>query len=94
MTTIRSFLSGKKTYITAVLGLIATLISWYMGQIDTQMAIAAIWSCLQSVFIRRAIAKNETLPSSTQVPVITQGFYAGSVAQNAPAQGQAEIPQV
>jgi hypothetical protein len=56
MNKVREFLKGKKTYITAVIGLLGALVAWADGQIDTVALLAAVWAAAQAVFIRAGIS--------------------------------------
>jgi hypothetical protein len=56
MTKIRDFLKGKKTYITAAIGLIGAIVAWSDGQIDMAGLIAAAWAAAQTCFIRAGVA--------------------------------------
>jgi hypothetical protein len=49
------WLKGKKTYITAVLGMLATGIAYLNGEVGGAVAIAAIWTALQTAFLRAGI---------------------------------------
>lgn len=55
MNRVREFLKGKKTYITAAVGLAGAVVAWADGQIDTVALLAAAWAAAQSAFIRAAI---------------------------------------
>jgi hypothetical protein len=55
MNAIREFLKGKKTYITAAIGLLGAVAAWADGQIDTLALGAAVWAALQACFIRAGI---------------------------------------
>ena len=57
MTKIREFLKGKKTYITAAIGLMSAIVAWSEGQIDAVALASAVWAALQMCFIRAGIAK-------------------------------------
>jgi hypothetical protein len=56
MTKIRDFLKGKKTYITAVVGVLGALVAFGDGQIDVTGLIAAVWAAAQTCFIRAGVA--------------------------------------
>ncbi len=56
MKRIREFLKGKKTYITAAIGLLGAVVAWADGQIDGVALLAAVWAAAQTVFIRAGIA--------------------------------------
>jgi small-conductance mechanosensitive channel len=56
MNKVRAFLQGKKTYITAAIGLLGALAAWADGQIDTVALLASLWAAAQAIFIRAGIA--------------------------------------
>lgn len=56
--TIRDFLAGKKTYITAVVGILTALIAWSGGELTDLQVIGAIWVALQVIFIRSGNKKD------------------------------------
>lgn len=56
MNRVRDFLKGKKTYITAAIGLLGALAAFGDGQIDLTGLIAAAWAATQTCFIRAGIA--------------------------------------
>jgi len=49
---LREFLRGKKTYITAAIGLLGAVVAWADGQIDGVALLAAVWAAAQACFIR------------------------------------------
>ena len=55
MTKFRNFLSGKKTYLTAAIGVLGAVIAFGDGQIDVTALVAAIWAAAQTCFIRVGI---------------------------------------
>ena len=55
MNKIRTWLKGKKTYITATIGLLGAVAAWADGQIDTLSLVAAVWVAIEAVFLRVAI---------------------------------------
>jgi len=57
---LRVFLKGKKTYITAAIGLLAAVAAWADGQIDGVALLAAVWAAAQACFIRAGIANEVT----------------------------------
>ena len=59
MNTIREFLKGKKTYLTAAVGVLGAVLAWSQGQLDVAGLLAAVWAAAQSCFIRAGIS-NET----------------------------------
>ena len=56
MNKLRKFLKGKKTYITAAIGLLGAVVVWADGQIDTVALLAAVWATAQGCFIRVGVA--------------------------------------
>ena len=60
MSKVREFLKGKKTYITAAIGLLGAVIAWADGQMGGVALIAAIWAAVQSCFIRAGVANEVT----------------------------------
>lgn len=56
MTKIREFLRGKKTYLTAAIGLLGALAAWSDGQITNVGLAAALWAAVQTCFIRAGVA--------------------------------------
>lgn len=55
MNKFREFLKGKRTYITAIIGILGALAAWADGQIDLTGLIAATWAAAQTCFIRAGI---------------------------------------
>ncbi len=56
MNKVREFLKGKKTYITAAIGLLCALAAFGDGQIDAMALAAAAWAAVQTCFIRAGVA--------------------------------------
>ena len=56
MNKIRDILKGKKTYITAIIGVLGALVAWGDGHIDLTGLIAAAWAAAQTCFIRAGVA--------------------------------------
>lgn len=56
MSKIREFLRGKKTYLTAAIGLLGAVAAWADGQIGTAGLLAAVWAAAQTCFIRAGVA--------------------------------------
>ncbi len=54
---VRDFLKGKKTYITAAIGILGALAAWSDGQINGVGFAATVWAALQTCFIRAGIDK-------------------------------------
>ena len=55
MNKVREFLKGKKTYITAAIGLLGAAVAWADGQIDMMGLLGAIWAAAQTCFIRAGV---------------------------------------
>ncbi|HOF17357.1 MAG TPA: hypothetical protein PK082_00475 [Phycisphaerae bacterium] len=55
MNRVRNWIRGKKTYLTAALGLLGAVVAWADGQIDTLALLAAVWAAAQACFIRAGI---------------------------------------
>jgi hypothetical protein len=56
MNSIRNWLKGKKTYITAGIGLAGALVAWADGDLNTTGILAAAWAAVQTCFIRAGVA--------------------------------------
>ena len=56
MNTIREILKGKKTYLTAAVGVLGAVLAWSQGQLDVAGLLAAVWAAAQSCFIRAGVA--------------------------------------
>lgn len=52
-----NFLSGKKTYLLAALGIIYAVSGFLTGNIEGQAALELIWAALTASTIRAGIAK-------------------------------------
>ena len=55
MATILTFLSGKKTYLTALAGLITTVVAYLDKTLTLAQFVAAVWVIAQTVFIRAGV---------------------------------------
>ena len=66
METIRNWLRGKKTYLTAAIGLLGAVVAWADGDINTTALLAAVWAAAQACFIRAGIANEVGKPVSNQ----------------------------
>jgi hypothetical protein len=53
---IREWLKGKKTYVTAAIGLLGAVVAWADGDINGVALLAALWAAAQSCFIRAGVA--------------------------------------
>ncbi|MCL2640590.1 MAG: hypothetical protein FWD53_07090 [Phycisphaerales bacterium] len=56
MNKIREFLRGRRTYVTAAIGLLGAILAWADGQIEMMGLLAAIWAAAQACFIRAGIS--------------------------------------
>ena len=56
METIREFLKGKKTYLTAAIGLLSAMAAWADGQISGAGLLASLWAAAQACFLRAGLA--------------------------------------
>lgn len=55
MNAIRDFLKGKKTYLTAAIGIIGAVIAWADGDITAIGLATSLWAAASTCFIRAAI---------------------------------------
>ena len=55
---IREWLKGKKTYITAAIGLLTAVAAWSSGEITTVALVGAAWVAVQACFIRAGVRKS------------------------------------
>lgn len=55
LSTVREWLKGKKTYLTAVIGLLTAISAWAAGEIEGTALAAAIWSAVSTICIRAGI---------------------------------------
>ena len=62
---IRDFLKGKKTYVTAAIGLLGAVMAWAEGQISGTALLASAGAAVQACFIRAGIS-NEVQKSLPQ----------------------------
>ena len=56
MQKIRDYLKGKKTYLTAAIGLLSALLAWAEGQISGTAVLASLWAAAQSCFLRAGLS--------------------------------------
>ena len=54
---IQTWLQGKKTYLTAAIGVLGALAAFGDHQIDFTALVAAIWAAAQTCFIRAGVQK-------------------------------------
>lgn len=60
LTKIQNFLKGKKTYITAAVGVLGALAAYGDGQIDVAGLVAAVWAAAQTCFLRAGIHSSQS----------------------------------
>jgi hypothetical protein len=78
MASILTFLSGKKTYLTALAGVITTLVAYLDKTLTLAQFVAAIWVIAQTVFIRAGV-------NAAATAAITKMLNDTSAALQAPA---------
>lgn len=54
---LRELLSGKKTYLLAVAGILTALIAFANGDLDSQGLVMAVYNALAAVTIRAGVGK-------------------------------------
>ena len=57
MNKIREWLKGKKTYVTAAIGLLGAVVAWADGDINGTALLAAVWAAAQACFLRAGMDK-------------------------------------
>lgn len=68
MNDIREWLSGKKTYIVCLMGIIAAIAAWSQGELDNAKTAEAIFAAIMAATLRAGVQKsgpdggNKTLP--------------------------------
>jgi VIT1/CCC1 family predicted Fe2+/Mn2+ transporter len=50
-------LAGKKTYVTAVLGLLGAVAAYLTGEATGYQTGQTVWACLTAIFLRNGINK-------------------------------------
>lgn len=55
---IRDAVSGKKTILTAVIGILTAALAWAGGELTDWQAITAVWVAVQVIFIRTGSKKD------------------------------------
>ena len=50
------FLQGKKTYITAVTGIIAAVAGYLVGDLDLNQTLQAVWPLATMAFLRKGVS--------------------------------------
>ena len=58
ITRIRAWISGYKTYATAVIMVATAVVAWASGEIDGEALVLAIYASLQAIFIRAGVTKS------------------------------------
>ena len=55
----RTLLSGKKTYLTAIAGIVGALLGWINGELSVAQFIIAIFACIEAINLRAGIEKTK-----------------------------------
>jgi len=55
MDKIKAFLQGKKTYLTAAIGILGALVAWADSQIDLMALLASAWAAVMAIFVRSGV---------------------------------------
>jgi hypothetical protein len=58
VTSIRTWLQGKKTYLTALIGILSATALWADGQITGTGMLTAAWVAIQTCFLRAGSAND------------------------------------
>lgn len=66
MNAVREWLKGKKTYITAAIGLLGAVVAWADGSIDAVALAGAVWAAVQACTIRAGIDNAARRAASSQ----------------------------
>jgi hypothetical protein len=61
---IKALVDGKKLYILAIGSIIAIIVAWSQGAMDTATAIQKIIEALGAIFLRLGVAKSGTPPAA------------------------------
>ena len=59
LTSIQTWLSGKKTYLSAAAAILTAAVAFGEHQIDLTTLIATVWAAAQTCFLRLGIAKGD-----------------------------------
>lgn len=62
MNNLRNYLQGKKTYLTAVLGVITAWVTWLFGEMSTHEAVLATFSAAGLSSLRAAVTAHGIMP--------------------------------
>jgi hypothetical protein len=60
MTSIITWLKGKKTYILGLAAIVYAITGYYTGNLDSQTAMAVAWAAMQTMALRAGITKMST----------------------------------
>ena len=55
----RTALSGKKTYLTAIAGIVGALLGWINGELETYQFVMAIVALIEAMNLRAGIEKTK-----------------------------------
>ena len=55
----RTLLSGKKTYLTAIAGIVGALLGWINGELETYQFVMAIIALIEAMNLRAGIEKTK-----------------------------------
>ena len=56
---VRILLSGKKTYLTAIAGIVGALLGWINGELETYQFVMAIIALIEAMNLRAGIEKTK-----------------------------------
>lgn len=57
---LRDWLSGKKTYLVAIVGVLTALLAFEAGEVDFVELVKLVWAALLVIFMRTAVKKAQT----------------------------------
>jgi hypothetical protein len=60
MNGIREWFKGKKTYLTAIIGLLGAIVAWADGSVGVMGLLAAVWAAALAIFARAGISNSVT----------------------------------
>lgn len=55
---IRDAVDGKKTIITAIIGILTAALAWGAGELTDWQALAAVWVAVQIIWVRTGIKRD------------------------------------
>lgn len=67
---LKNFVSGKKTILTAIVGMIGAIIAWGDSSIDAPTALGMIWAGLLVIFQRLGTQKAEEAAKTTTASAV------------------------